>query len=93
MLQKVSGSDKEYRLLQPKDLTPENLPVDVHTWKWYFACGQRYLVVGTGVSARVCTSINTDACTYSTHAHRHTYMYVRIDAYSLKTRIIHTQKT
>ena len=52
MLQRVNASDKGYKLLQPKDLTPENLPIDVHTWKWYFACGQKYLVVGTGVRTK-----------------------------------------
>ena len=61
----MSASDKGYKLLQPKDLTPENLPIDVHTWKWYFACGQRYLVVATGVRTKG----------YSRHKLRHTCMY------------------
>ena len=54
MLQRVSAADKEFQLLQLKTLTPEDLPPDVHTWKWYFACGQRYLVVGTGVRTDGC---------------------------------------
>ena len=60
MLQRVSVADKKCLLLQLKELTPNNLPPDVHTWKWYFACGQRYLVVGTGV--------RTDGC--GIHKHR-----------------------
>ena len=54
MLQRVSVADKECQLLRPKTLTPDDLPLDVHTWKWYFACGQRYLVVGTGVRTDEC---------------------------------------
>ena len=27
-----------------------NFLKDVHSWKWYFACGKRMMVVGVGVS-------------------------------------------
>ena len=29
-----------------------NFLKDVHSWKWYFACGRRMMIVGVGVSNR-----------------------------------------
>ena len=55
-------ADEECQLLQLKTLTPDDLPPDVHTWKWHFACGQRYLVVGTGVRTDGC-GIHKHGCT------------------------------
>ena len=26
---------------------------DVHSWKWYFACGKRMMIIGVGVSTKV----------------------------------------
>ena len=31
---------------------------DVHSWKWYFACGRRMMIVGVGVSAYACYRIS-----------------------------------
>ena len=37
-----------------KDIKKESLPflVDPHSWKWCFACGRRFLIVGLGVGER-----------------------------------------
>ena len=37
-----------------KDIKKESLPflVDPHSWKWCFACGRRFLIVGLGVRER-----------------------------------------
>jgi hypothetical protein len=35
-------------VFSPKTLTTVNLPPDVHSWKWYYTCGSRYLIVGCG---------------------------------------------
>ena len=39
---------------KPTTLTADNLPPDVYTWKWYYTCGARYIIVGAGVSECVC---------------------------------------
>ena len=37
-----------------KEIKIDQLPFtqDPHSWKWYFACGKRFLIVGLGVSRR-----------------------------------------